>query len=76
MLNFNQFVNESKDHDFDSLEAGDKIQVSGKTSIIKKVGHGIIHIPGKDRDMKISKSQWNQGNGRIIKKREDQDDKK
>jgi hypothetical protein len=72
MLNFNQFLNESKDNEFDDLEAGDKIQYAGTTCIIKKVGHGIIHLPD---DKKVNRSQWNQRNGRLIEKANKEDEK-
>lgn len=68
MLNFDQFLNESKDHEFDTLETGDKIQFAGKTYTIKKVGHGIIHIPGKDSTIKVNKGQWKERGGRLIEK--------
>jgi hypothetical protein len=75
MLNFNQFINESKDHEFDTLEAGDKIQFAGKTYTIKKSSHGIIHIPGKEGDIKVNKGQWKERGGRVIEKSNKEDEK-
>lgn len=71
MLNFNQFINESKDHEFDLIDAGDTVQWAGSTRKVTKVGHGIIHIG----TTKINKGQWKQRDGKIIEKSKKEDDK-
>jgi hypothetical protein len=71
MLNFNQFINESKDHEFDSIDAGDTVQWAGSTRKVTKVGNSIIHIG----TTKVNKGQWKQRDGKIIEKAKKEDDK-
>ncbi len=75
MFNFNQFINESKDHEFDSLEVGDNVQIGGKTYPIEKIGYGIIHLPSKYGDIKVNKNQWRERGGRVIKKNKNNEEK-
>ena len=74
MLNFNQFINESNNDEelatFNSIEVGDIVRHAGSRHTVKEVGNGIIQIPRK-----ISFNQWKQGAGKIIKKKEDNDEK-
>jgi hypothetical protein len=67
MLNFNQFVNESKDHEFDSIKKGDTIRWVGAKYTVKKAGDGIIIIKGHSKDIRINKGMWKQKSGEIIK---------
>ena len=77
MFNFNQFVNESKDDEFNSIKANDLVIWRGTRYKVKKAGHGIIHLPKKDGDdtIKISLGQWKQYGGRIIEKTKKEDEK-
>lgn len=75
MFNFNQFVNENKDHEFDSLEVGDKVQFAGTKYTIKKIGYGIIHLPEKYGDIKVNKNQWRERSGKVIEKNKKNNEK-
>ncbi len=76
MLNFNQFVNESKDHEFDSIEKGDTVNWTGAKYKVKKAGDGIIVIEGRSRDIRINKGMWKERGGSIVKKKDSKDDEK
>lgn len=71
MLSFNQFISESKDNDFESIEAGDIIRIAGFRKKVTKVGDGIIHLGSS----KINKGQWKEKHGAIIEKGKDKDEK-
>jgi hypothetical protein len=58
MLNFNQFVNESKDNDFDSIKKGDTIRWVGSKHTVKKAGDGIILIQIGSKSIRINKGMW------------------
>ena len=70
MLNFNQFVNESKDHEFESIEKGDLVRYAARFEV-KKVNDGSIVLAGKNSDVKVNKNMWKQRNGIIIEKKKD-----
>lgn len=71
MLNFNQFINESKDNEFDRINVGDTVRVAGFRKKVTKVGYGIIHLGS----MKINKGQWIEKHGALIEKADDKDEK-
>jgi hypothetical protein len=77
MLNFNQFVNESKDHEFYSIEKNDTVNWKGTKYKVKKAGDGVIHLPRKQGNdtLKVNKGQWNQYGGRLIEKAKKEDEK-
>jgi hypothetical protein len=76
MFNFNQFVNESKDHEFNSIDANDIVNWKGAKYKVKKVGHGIIHLPKREGTdtIKVSLGQWKQYSGKLIEKAEKKDE--
>jgi hypothetical protein len=63
MLSFNQYLNESKKSEFESIEVGDTVQWAGSTKKVTKVDDGVIHI-GKT---KVNKAMWRQRDGKVIK---------
>jgi hypothetical protein len=69
MLNFKQFVNESKDHDFDSIEKGDVVLLIGHRYTVKKVGSGVIVLDGKNKELRVNKGMWKERNGKIQEKK-------
>jgi len=73
MLSFNQFINESKDHPFESIKKGSTILWAGGKHKVTSASHGIITIPGKVRPITINKNQWNERSGQIIKKDEEEE---
>lgn len=75
MLNFNQFINESKDHEFDSIEKDDIINWAGSRYTVKKAGHGVIILDGRSRDIKINKGMWKERGGKVIEKSKKEDEK-
>ena len=64
MLNFNQFITESKNNEFEKIEAGDTVRIAGTRKKVTKVGDGIIHCG----PMKINKGQWKEKDCVIIEK--------
>ena len=73
MLSFNQFINESKDHPFESIKKGSTIFWAGGKHKVTSASHGIITIPGKVRPITINKNQWKERSGQIIKKDEEEE---
>lgn len=71
MLDFNQFINESKDHEFESIEKNDTIRWMGTRYKVKKAKDGIITIDGKNKEIQINKGMWKERGGVIIEKKED-----
>jgi len=71
MLNFNQFINESKDNEFESIEKGDIVRYAASRYKVKKVNDGAIVLDGKHGDVRVNKNMWNQRNGIIIEKNKD-----
>ncbi len=70
MLNFNQFINESKDTEFESIEKGDTIRWMGTRYQVKRVKDGAITIDGKNKDIQINRGMWKERGGVIIEKKE------
>lgn len=79
MLNFNQFINESKDKEdeFNSINAGDTVNWKGTRYKVKKAGHGVIQLPRREGNdpIKVNLGQWKQYGGRVIEKEKKEDDK-
>lgn len=71
MLNFNQFVNESKDNEFESIEKGDLVRYAATRFEVKKVNDGAIVLDGKHGDVRVNKNMWKQRNGTILEKKKD-----
>jgi hypothetical protein len=71
MFSFNQFVNESKDHEFESIEKGDLVRYAATRYEVKKVNDGSIVLDGKHGDLRVNKNMWKQRNGIIIEKKKD-----
>jgi hypothetical protein len=71
MFSFNQFVNESKDHEFESIEKGDLVRYAATRYEVKKVNDGAIVLDGKHGDVKVNKNMWKQRGGIIIEKKKD-----
>ena len=71
MLNFNQFINESKDNEFESIEKGDIVRWMGSRYQVKKASDGAITIEGRSKDIPISKGMWKERGGVIIEKKKD-----
>lgn len=71
MLNFNQFVNESKDHEFESIEKGDLVRYAATRFEVKKVNDGAIVLAGKHGDVRVNKNMWKQRSGTILEKKKD-----
>lgn len=76
MLNFSQFVNESKDHEFDSIEKNYVINWDGTKYKVEKANHGIIIVKGRSGNIKINKGMWKERGGTIIKKNDSDKDEK
>ena len=71
MLNFNQFVNESKEHEFESIEEGDLVRYAATRFEVKKVNPGAIILDSKYGDIRVNKNMWKQRAGIIIEKKKD-----
>ena len=71
MLNFNQFINESKDNEFESIEKGDIVRWMGSRYQVKKASDGAITIEGRSKDIQINKGMWKERGGVIIEKKKD-----
>jgi preprotein translocase subunit YajC len=71
MLNFDQFVNESKDHDFESIKKGDHVLWMGGRYAVKKAADGVIVLEGRGKDIRVNKGMWKQRGGSIVEKKED-----
>jgi len=71
MLNFNQFINESKDNEFESIEKGDTIRWMGTRCQVKRATDGVITIAGKNKDIQINRGMWKERGGVIIEKKKD-----
>lgn len=77
MLNFNQFVNESKDHEFNSIEKNDIVNWKGTKYKVKKAGSGVIQLPRRQGNdtIKVNLGQWNQYGGKLVEKAKKEDEK-
>ena len=71
MFSFNQFVNESKDHEFESIEKGDIVRYDATRYEVEKVNSGSIVLASKRNSVKVNKNMWNQRNGKILEKKKD-----
>ena len=71
MLSFNQFINESKDHEFESIEKGDIVRYDATRYEVEKVNSGSIVLASKRNSVKVNKNMWNQRNGTILEKKKD-----
>jgi hypothetical protein len=71
MLSFDQFINESKDHEFESIEKGDIVRYDATRYEVEKVNSGSIVLASKRNSVKVNKNMWNQRNGKILEKKKD-----
>ena len=71
MLNFNQFINESKEHEFESIEEGDLVRYAATRFEVKKVNSGAIILDSKYGDIRVNKNMWKQRAGIILEKKKD-----
>lgn len=71
MLSFNQFINESKDHEFESIEKGDIVRYDATRYEVEKVNSGSLVLASKRNSVKVNKNMWNQRNGKILEKKKD-----
>lgn len=67
VLTFNQYINENKNTDFESIEVNDTVQWAGKTQKVKKVSYGVLHLA----QTKVNKAMWKEQDGKLIKKAND-----
>lgn len=67
VLTFNQFINENKNTDFDSIEVGDTVQWAGRTQKVKKVSYGVLQL----EQTKVNRGMWNEQDGKVIKRAKD-----
>ena len=71
MLSFDQFINESKDHEFESIEKGDIVRYDATRYEVEKVNSGSLVLASKRNSVKVNKNMWNQRNGKILEKKKD-----
>lgn len=78
MLNFNQFINESKEDEFNSLKKGDVILHQGTRCEIKSVQknkEGLVDVIKLDKTGKsLNLNQYKQQVSGVIKKKEEDED--
>jgi hypothetical protein len=63
---FCQFINESKDNDFDAIKVGDHVRVSGTKYKVEDRTDYVLHLKGEKVSIKVNKSQYLQKDGKKL----------
>lgn len=63
---FYQFINESKDNSFDTIEVGDTVRIAGTKYKVEDRTDYVLYLKGDKVDIKVSKAQYLQKDGKKL----------